>query len=351
MQYSEDPEVIRKWMPLAMSNRDPAQPVAATRVNYGSDVDFGALTRHMITHLQQSPNFELVLNYNVHRMSQQKDGQWSVRIKERTGKHSAIINSKFVFLGAGGGALPLLQKSGIPERKGYGGFPVSGQWLVCTKPEVVKQHYSKTYGKAPIGAPPMSVPHLDTRIINGKPALLFGPFAGFTTKFLKKGSKLDLIGSVGKSNLKPMLSVGSKNIDLTQYLIKESLQTHKERVSALRNFYPDVKDADWQLAKAGQRVMIIKKDEKGKGKLEFGTEMVAAKDGSLAVLLGASPGASTAVQAMIEVVERCMGDKISTTAGNAKMLEMFPSYGQSLKDEEILLNTIKTQNLATLNLS
>jgi malate dehydrogenase (quinone) len=351
MQYSEDPEVIREWMPLAMSNRDPAQPVAATRVNYGSDVDFGALTRHMITHLQQSPNFELVLNYNVHRMSQQKDGQWSVRIKERTGKHSAIINSKFVFLGAGGGALPLLQKSGIPERKGYGGFPVSGQWLVCTKPEVVKQHYSKTYGKAPIGAPPMSVPHLDTRIINGKPALLFGPFAGFTTKFLKKGSKLDLIGSVGKSNLKPMLSVGSKNIDLTQYLIKESLQTHKERVSALRNFYPDVKDADWQLAKAGQRVMIIKKDAKGKGKLEFGTEMVAAKDGSLAVLLGASPGASTAVQAMIEVVERCMGDKISTTAGNAKMLEMFPSYGQSLKDEEILLNTIKTQNLATLNLS
>ncbi|GLS89223.1 putative malate:quinone oxidoreductase [Psychromonas marina] len=351
MQYSEDPKVISEWMPLAMKDRDPTQPVAATRVNYGSDVDFGALTRNMINSMQKSPNFELVLNYNVHRIRQQKNKNWSVRIKERTGKHSAVIDAKFVFLGAGGGALPLLQKSGIPERKGYGGFPVSGQWLVCTKPEIVEQHYSKTYGKAPIGAPPMSVPHLDTRIIDGKPALLFGPFAGFTTKFLTKGSKMDLFGSVGKSNLKPMLSVGSKNIDLTHYLIKESLQSHKERVSALRNFYPEARDEDWHLAKAGQRVMIIKKDEAGKGKLEFGTEMVAAEDGSLAVLLGASPGASTSVQAMIDVIERCFEDKLQTPQWKAKMLEMFPSYGHSLIDNELILNQVKKENLATLKLN
>ncbi|PKG39384.1 malate dehydrogenase (quinone) [Psychromonas sp. Urea-02u-13] len=351
MQYSEDPKVISEWMPLAMSQRDPNEPVAATRVNYGSDVDFGALTRNMIKNLQKSPNFELVLNYNVNRIRQQKSGNWSVNIKERTGKHSAIIGAKFVFLGAGGGALPLLQKSKIPERKGYGGFPVSGQWLVCTKPEVVAQHYSKTYGKAPIGAPPMSVPHLDTRIIDGKPALLFGPFAGFTMKFLKKGSKLDLVNSVRKSNLKPMVSVGSKNIDLTHYLIKESLQSHKERVNALRNFYPEAQEDDWSLAKAGQRVMIIKKDENGKGKLEFGTEMVAAEDGSLAVLLGASPGASTSVQAMIDVIEQCFKERLSDSSWKDKMVQMIPSYGQSLIENEALLSDVKAKNLATLKLS
>jgi len=350
MQYSEDPKVISEWMPLAMSKRDANQPVAATRVNYGSDVDFGALTRNMIQTMQQSSNFELVLNYNVQRIRQQENGHWAVGIKERTGKHSATIDAKFVFLGAGGGALPLLQKSKIPERKGYGGFPVSGQWLVCTKPEVVNQHFSKTYGKAPIGAPPMSVPHLDTRIIDGKPALLFGPFAGFTTKFLKRGSKMDMFGSIGKSNLKPMLAVGSKNFDLTQYLIKESLQSHKERVNALRNFYPEAQESDWSLAKAGQRVMIIKKDKNGKGKLEFGTEMVVAKDGSLAVLLGASPGASTSVQAMIDVIERCFADKLNQPAWRSKMLEMIPSYGQSLIEDETLLTKIKAENLASLRL-
>ena len=352
MQYSEDPKVIREWMPLAMKSRDENQPVAATRVNYGSDVDFGAITRAMINELQQSDNFELALNYNVKRIRQQQNGRWRVRIKERTGKHSALIESKFVFLGAGGGALPLLQKSKIPERKGYGGFPVSGQWLVCTKPEIVAQHHSKTYGKAPIGAPPMSVPHLDTRIIDGKPALLFGPFAGFTTKFLKKGSKLDLFGSVTGANITPMVSVGSKNIDLTHYLIKESLQSHKERVNALRNFYPDAKDEDWKLAKDGQRVMIIKKDQAGKGKLEFGTELVTAEDGSLAVLLGASPGASTAAQAMIDVIEQCYSEQLNDTSSGwkDKMQQMLPSYGQSLIEDGELLLKVRAKNIKILKL-
>ncbi len=351
MEYSEDPEVLNQWMPLAMSQRDPAQPVAATRVKYGSDVDFGSLTRNMVESLKLNPNFELILDHPVKKISQQDNGRWSVRIKEKYTKQVKVIDAGFVFLGAGGGALPLLQKSGIPERKGYGGFPVSGQWLVCREPEIVKQHGSKVYGKAAIGAPPMSVPHLDTRIIDGEPALLFGPFAGFTTKFLKKGSKFDLFGSVKGNNLKPIMSVGVNNMDLTRYLIGEVFQSNEERVEALRNFYPEAKTADWKLAKAGQRVQIIKKDENGKGKLEFGTELVASADGSLAALLGASPGASTAVQAMIDVIERCFKDKINDASWNTKMKQMVPSYGQSLVDNAALLQSIREKTLATLGLA
>ncbi|UZE96065.1 malate dehydrogenase (quinone) [Alkalimarinus alittae] len=350
MEYSEDPEVLKKWMPLAMSQRDPNQPVAATRVAYGSDVDFGSLTRHMVENLKRNPNFELLISSPVTRIKQQESGRWSVCVKEKQSKGVSTIDAGFVFLGAGGGALPLLQKSGVPERKGYGGFPVSGQWLVCTKPEVVQQHQSKAYGKAPIGAPPMSVPHLDTRIINGKPALLFGPFAGFTTKFLKKGSKLDLFGSVKGNNLAPMMSVGAKNMDLTRYLIGEAFQSHQERVNALRNFYPEAKEGDWTLAKAGQRVQIIKKDENGKGKLEFGTELVASADGSLAALLGASPGASTAVQAMVDVIERCFKERLTDSNWHSKMKTMIPSYGQSLVNDAALLKETRERTLATLKL-
>jgi malate dehydrogenase (quinone) len=214
-------------------------------------------------------------------------------------------------LGAGGGALPLLQKAGIPESQGYGGFPVSGQWLICKNPDVVKRHASKVYGKAPTGAPPMSVPHLDARIIDGQPALLFGPFASITTKFLKEGSVLDLFSSLKPSNLKPMLAVARDNLDLTRYLITEAFKTHAERIANLREFYADAQAEDWELISAGQRVQIIKACDRNGGKLEFGTEIVTAQDGSLAVLLGASPGASTSVQTMIEVIERCFADRLA----------------------------------------
>jgi len=255
-----------------------------------------------------------------------------------------------VFLGAGGGALKLLQKSGIPESQGYGGFPVSGQWLVCNNPDIIKQHNSKVYGKAAIGAPPMSVPHLDTRIINGKPALLFGPYAGFTTKFLKKGSYLDLFKSVKPNNLKSLLGAGRHNMDLTRYLIGEALQKHSSRVTTLREFYPLAADADWHLESAGKRVQIIKQcDEKG-GKLEFGTEIVAAKDGSIAGLLGASPGASVSVQAMINVIERCFSDKIKTEQWRSRIKALIPSYGESLIDDSQLLAQVRNRTLQVLNL-
>jgi len=350
MEFSDDVTQLTQWMPLIMAQRDTNEKVAATRVSYGTDIDFGSLTRELIKHLTHSENFTLNVSSEVTSLKQLDNGHWRVNIKDLNTKKHTKVEAKFVFLGAGGGALKLLQKSGIPESQGYGGFPVSGQWLVCKNPEVVKQHNSKVYGKAAIGAPPMSVPHLDTRIINGKPALLFGPYAGFTTKFLKKGSYLDLFKSVKPSNLKSLLGAGRHNMDLTRYLIGEALQKHATRVTTLREFYPQATDADWHLESAGKRVQIIKQcDEKG-GKLEFGTEIVAAKDGSIAALLGASPGASVSVQAMINVIERCFSNQIKTEQWHRRIKSLIPSYGESLVDDSQLLEQVRSRTLQVLNL-
>ncbi len=350
MEYSEDPAVLRDWMPLVMQNRKADEPVAATRVRFGADVNFGALARNMVEYLEQQDNFELLLSRSVEEMAQYSDGDWKVDLKNGHNGQTETIRTKFLFLGAGGGALPLLQMSGIEEGSGYGGFPVSGQWLVCNKPEIVEQHMAKVYGQAPIGAPPMSVPHLDTRVIDGKRALLFGPFAGFTTKFLKKGSVMDMPLSVRLNNLKPMMEVGAKNMDLTRYLISEVMQSHSDRVEALRRFYPEAKDEDWELSYAGQRVQIIKKDAEGSGKLEFGTEVISSADGRLAALLGASPGASTATPTMINVIERCFPEQMATPEWQAKMKEMVPSYGESLVEDGELLRSVRQRTLTTLKL-
>lgn len=349
MEYSEDPAVLAQWMPLIMKDRDINEVCAATRIAHGSDVNFGALARHMSLYLENDSKVDLLLSTSVTGFQKQEDGSWNVDVENKEGKQT--VNAKFVFLGAGGGALPLLQMSGIEESKGYGGFPVSGQWLVCDKPEIVEQHFAKVYGAAPIGAPPMSVPHLDTRIIDGKKAILFGPFAGFTTKFLKNGSFLDLPKSIKLNNLKQMLSVGKNNMDLTRYLVSEVRQTQADRVDALRSFYPNAKDEDWQLAYAGQRVQIIKQDKKtGGGKLEFGTEAIASKDGSLAALLGASPGASTTVNTMIGILERCFPEKMDSPEWRTKMKQMVPSYGDSLIENKPLLKEVRSRTLRTLQL-
>ncbi|WP_303285743.1 malate dehydrogenase (quinone) [Marinobacter sp. SS8-8] len=350
MEYTESRKDLEEWMPLVVKNRDPMQRVAATRIRHGSDVDFGSLTRNMVKWLETQPNFELMTACPVHYIDQRDNGRWKVRVKNQKTGELIKLEAGFVFLGAGGGALPLLQKSGIDEARGYGGFPVSGQWLVCRKPDIVEQHHSKVYGKAPIGALPMSVPHLDARIINGEPVLLFGPFAGFTTRFLKQGSVLDLFGSLKPTNLKPMLSVSKSNMDLTRYLIGEVFQSHPDRVESLRNFFPDAREEDWQLRMAGQRVQIIKQLDNGGGKLEFGTKIVAAKDGTLAALLGASPGASTAANAMISVIERCFPEKIRTPQWQERMKELVPSYGHSLVNDEALLTNVRERTLSILKL-
>ncbi|OIR05819.1 malate:quinone oxidoreductase [mine drainage metagenome] len=350
MEYSEDHAVLRKWMPLVMKHRDAKQAVAATRVKHGTDVDFGFMTRKLVKALARHPTFDLKLSHTIMTMKQHDDGRWHVRVKDNHTDKTRTVDAGFVFLGAGGGALPLLQKSGIPEARGYGGFPVSGQWLICKNPEVVKRHCSKVYGKAAVGAPPMSVPHLDARIIDGEPALLFGPFASITTKFLKEGSALDLFSSLKTNNLKPMLAVARDNFELTRYLITEAFRSHKERMAILRGFYADAKDDDWELASAGQRVQIIKGCDKNGGKLEFGTEIVTARDGTLAALLGASPGASTSVQAMIEVIERCFRQRMKSADWKHKMKEMIPSYGESLDENVRLLHQVRRRTLSTLRL-
>ena len=350
MEYSEDPEVLREWMPLVMEGRKDNEKIAATRVRYGSDVNFGSLARNMVKFLEAQNDFELLLNHDVKEFYQNKDDSWSVTLKNNQNNEFDVINSRFVFLGAGGGALPLLQKTGIAEGDGYGGFPVSGQWLVCKNQSIVEQHEAKVYGAAPIGAPPMSVPHLDTRVIDGKKALLFGPFAGFTTKFLKQGSVMDMFGSLKMNNLKPMLYVGATSMDLTRYLISEVMQTHGSRVMSLSNFLPEAKEEDWEISHAGQRVQIIKKDENGKGKLEFGTEVITSADGTLAALLGASPGASTAVSAMLNIVERCFAKELASPEWKAKLEAMIPSYGHDLTQDASLLKSIRQQTLDTLGL-
>lgn len=350
MEYSEDHAVLRQWMPLVMEHRDPKQAVAATQVKHGTDVDFGVLTRKLVKAIARHPGFDLELGHTITGLKKYADGRWHVRIRDNHTNRSKTIDAGFVFLGAGGGALPLLQKSGIPESRGYGGFPVSGQWLICKNPAVVKRHTSKVYGKAPTGAPPMSVPHLDARIIDGQPALLFGPFASITTRFLKGGSVLDMFSSIKSNNLKPMLAVARDNLELTRYLVAEAFRSHQDRVASLQAFYADAKEQDWELASAGLRVQIIKDCDINGGRLEFGTEIVTARDGTLASLLGASPGASTAVQAMVEVIERCFKSRVKSAEWQRKLKQMIPSYGESLDENEALLHAVRERTLATLGL-
>jgi len=348
MEFSEDPEKLKEWIPLIMKNRNLDEPVAATRMETGTDVNFGTLTEKLFDHLE-SQDVQLNYNQRVDDVKRADDGSWMVKVQHMDSDQTALHSADFVFVGGGGGSLHLLQKSGVPEGKGFGGFPVSGQFMVCNNPEVAKQHEAKVYGKAAAGAPPMSVPHLDTRYIDNEQSLLFGPFAGFSPKFLKAGSLADLFTSIKVSNILTMLAAGVKEISLTKYLIGQVLQTKEQRMEALREFIPDAKSEDWDLVVAGQRVQVIKDTEEGgKGTLQFGTEIVNSADGSIAALLGASPGASTAVHVMIDVLDRCFPQYMNEW--ESKLTEMVPSYGKSLSEHQDLLNEIHSSTARTLGL-
>lgn len=353
MEWSNQRDTLEAWMPLMMAGRKQIGEMSATRVRHGSDVNFGALTRQLVAYLQSTPNFRLLTSTRVTKLKQtQRNTQsiWQVRTQHTQSGLTETVQTPFVFLGAGGGALPLLQRSGVAEAQGYGGFPVSGQWLICKQAPLIEKHHAKVYSQAAVGAPPMSVPHLDTRWINGQPALLFGPYAGFTTRFLKQGSRFDLAKTVKLRNIKSMLGAGRHNLDLTRYLIKEVFQSHAERMDALRIFLPDARDEDWVLAHAGQRVQIIKRCHRHWGKLEFGTEIVASADGSLAALLGASPGASVSVKAMIDVLQRCFADRTQSKQWQDGLKAIIPSFGASLIDDRALLQRVRTMTLETLRL-
>lgn len=341
MEFSSDRETLESWIPLMMEGRSEETPIAATKIETGTDINFGSLTRKLFDLLEEK---DAELNYNhevldIKRLGKEK---WQVKVKDLNTNKIAYHISRFVFIGAGGATLPLLQKTKIKESKHVGGFPVSGVFLVCNNPDVVELHDSKVYGKAKVGAPPMSVPHLDTRYIEGKRSLLFGPFAGFSPKFLKTGSYLDLIGSVKPYNVTTMLAAGAKEMGLTKYLVQQLLLSEEERMNDLREFIPNAKTEDWETIVAGQRVQVIKDTESnGKGTLQFGTEVITSEDGTIAALLGASPGASVSVDVMLDILKRCFPEEYSSWL--PKLKEMIPSLGVKLSDEPELYKQIQKE--------
>ena len=347
IEYSDDSRVINIWAPLLMQRRRKGEPFAATRVPAGTDVDFGALTHQLFDHLQDS-GVDLRTNQEVRSLKRQKDGTWLVKYRTTLGRTPSEVKARFVFVGAGGWALKLLQRSGIPEIKGYGVFPIGGQFLKTTNPKVVAQHKAKVYSQASVGAPPMSVPHLDTRVVDGEESLLFGPFATFSPKFLKNGSMLDIVGQVRTHNLWPMLRVAFANPDLITYLVGELMKNHRKKVDSLRVFMPTAKDEDWTLIQAGQRAQVMKKDPQKGGILQFGTEVVSSADGSIAGLLGASPGASTAVPIMLELLQKCFPEDYPSW--EPTLCELIPSYGEKLNEDAAAAERSMTSTAATLGI-
>jgi len=348
MRFSRERAELADWLPLMMQGREPSEVVAVTRSTLGTDVDFGELARGLLAGLASAGRITLTLSHEVRELSQEEDRTWVVGAVDLANDVHHEIRAKFVFLGAGGGALELLERSGISEARGYAGFPVSGQWLVCENPALVARHHGKVYGKARVGAPPMSVPHLDSRVLDGGHQLMFGPFAGFSTKFQKEGSYFDLLRSLTPDNVLSLVGAGLHNLPLTRYLVHEVMQSFEDRIEALREFVPEASPDDWELAIAGQRVQVIKHDEHDLGRLEFGTEILSAKDNSLAALLGASPGASTSISIALELLDDCFPERMA--AWRPRLAAMIPSYGKRLADEPALASRVRATTSEILGL-
>jgi malate dehydrogenase (quinone) len=350
LEYSEDHGEIAQWVPLVMEGREDDQRVAATRMITGTDVDYGSLTHLLVSQLQAQPGFSLHYQHEVVDLERLDDGRWGVTVKDLETGEKRTVSAGFVFIGAGGGGLELLEKSKIPEAHGYGGFPVSGIWLRCDVEEVSARHHAKVYGKAAEGSPPMSVPHLDTRIIGGKRSLLFGPYAGFSSKFRKHGSYTDLLRSIEPGNIRPMLAVARQNLDLEEYLIGQVLQTESHQFKTLKQFFPEAQRRDWHKAVAGQRVQIIKPDPDHTGVLEFGTEQVGSADHSIVALLGASPGASTAAFIAVKVLENCFANELTSGGWLDRLKTIIPTYGVDLKRDADATRETRTRTAKVLGI-
>jgi len=351
MEFSEDHSTLKEWFPLIMKNRDhSSEPMAATRMELGTEVNFGNITEQFFSILEEKFDTPVFRNHDVIDVDPDQE-DWLVEVKDLKNEQKKYYDADHVFIGAGGGALPLLQKVEIEEKKGYGGFPVSGQWLVCKNREVIEKHDAKVYSKAGPDAPPMSTPHLDTRYINGKKELMFGPFAGFNTKFLKEGSYTDLIKSIKLDNISSMLGAFWHNIPLTEYLISQVSKDHEDRMNDLREFVKDAKSEDWELKVAGQRVQIIKKDEEKGGSLEFGTDVVHNQEGSITALLGASPGASTAVHIIIEIIQLAFPEILQQKDKAEKLSAMIPFWNRDLTQHQDEFKEIQQKCMEILQLN
>ena len=347
MEFTTEHAQLAEWAPLVSEGRPVTETIAATWSPDGTDVDFGALTREMLAFASRagttvSTGSEVV---DLRRMGT----DWGVMVRSSADDSVRVVRAPFVFVGAGGYALPLLQRSGIEEIRGFGGFPISGQWLRCTDPETIARHDAKVYGKAAVGAPPMSVPHLDTRYVGGKRSLMFGPYAGWSPKFLKTGRYTDLFESIKPSNLTQMMAVAPPNLDLMVYLGSQLAATHHKRFEALLEYMPDARESDWEEVTAGQRVQVIAPDAKKHGVLQFGTQLIAAADGSIGGLLGASPGASTATSIMLTMLERMFPQRIETW--RPALQEMVPSWGTHLSEDRDLAHRTLERTAAALDLS
>ncbi|MDW8552729.1 MULTISPECIES: L-lactate dehydrogenase (quinone) [Staphylococcus] len=350
IEYTEDIEEMRKWIPLMMQGHSASDIMAASKINEGTDVNFGELTRKMAANLEKDPHVEVQYHHEVLDFNQRNDGKWEVHIRNVNTGGTQTQLADYVFIGAGGAAIPLLQKTGIPESKHLGGFPITGQFLTCTNPNVIEEHGAKVYGKEPPGTPPMTVPHLDTRFINGQKTLLFGPFASIGPKFLKYGSNLDLFKSVKPYNITTLLAAAAKNLPLLKYSFDQILMTKEGCMNHLRTFYPEARDEDWQLYTAGKRVQVIKDTEEyGKGFIQFGTEVVNSEDHSVIALLGESPGASTSVSVALEVLEKNFSEYKNDW--EPKIKKMIPSYGKSLIDDVDLMRKTRRQTSKDLELN
>ncbi len=351
MKFSTDHKQIEQWAPLVMEGRDPNQKVAATWTPVGTDVNYGEITRQLIGSLQKDQNFKLETSSEVTDFKRNSDNSWHVTIKDVKSGANREVDAKYVFIGAGGAAIKLLQKTGIPEADNYGGFPVGGSFLMTENPEITSRHLQKVYGQASVGAPPMSVPHIDARNLDGKKVVLFGPFATFSTKYLKNGSLFDLLSATTTSNFMPMTHVGIDNFDLVKYLIGQVMLNDDDRFAALKEYYPNARKEDWKLIQAGQRVQIIKKDAEKGGVLKLGTEIVTDQQKTVAALLGASPGASTAAPITLNVMQKLFPQQFASAEWQQKIRAIVPSFGQKLNGNTALTQQVWDNTASVLQLT
>jgi len=350
MEFTTNPSIIKKWAPLIVS-KNVSEPMGATRFKSGSDIDFGSLTKELIKILVHKNYFKLHKNLEALSIKKIDKQSWGVLTKGVTSKKEINFKANFVFITSGGDSLGLLQKTNIPEQLGYAGFPVNGKWLICNNPKINLQHIAKVYGNAQIGSPPMSIPHMDLRVVNGKRVLLFGPFASFTCKFLNSGSHLDLIKSIKFHNIKTIVSVLLREWKLLIYLLKQTMHSNAFRMNELRRFYPEANSQDWSLMSAGKRVQIIKPSKKFGGTLEFGTEIIFNTENNLAALLGASPGASVSASSMIEIIEKCFKEKIKTKHWQGNLKKIMPVSSARLIKDPALIHKIRAEAFKTLYLN